>query len=68
MEEKNDTLLAYLLSKSINKKSGIFRLLHEWIERKSEKSKRACSSIRDFRVCEPFAHETNLRKKRSVIQ
>ena len=27
--EKNATLLAYLLSKSINKKGGIFRLLHE---------------------------------------
>ena len=27
--EKNATLLAYLLSKSINEQSGIFRLLHE---------------------------------------
>ena len=27
--EESDTLLAYLLSKSINKKGGIFRLLHE---------------------------------------
>ena len=52
--KKSPTLLAYLLSKLINEQGGNFHLLHEKIasrvERKSEKSKRACSSIRDFRV------------------
>ena len=41
--EKSAKLLAYLVSKLIDEQDGIFRLLHE-------KSKRACSSIRDFRV------------------
>ena len=30
--EKNDTLLAYLLSKSINEEGGIFRLLYEKLQ------------------------------------
>ena len=30
--EKNATLLAYLLSKSINEQGGIFRLLHEKLQ------------------------------------
>ena len=41
--EKSVTLLAYLLIELINKQGRIFCLLRE-------KSKRACSSIRDFRV------------------
>ena len=51
--EESDALLAYLLSKLINEQGGIFHLLHEnasRVERKSEKSKQACSSIRNFRV------------------
>ena len=47
--EKSAILLAYLLIKLINKQGGIFWLLHEKVERKSEKSKQACSSIKDFR-------------------
>ena len=45
--EKSAKLLAYLLSKLINEQGGIFHLLHKKlrasrVERKSEKSKRAC--------------------------
>ena len=44
--EKNPTLLAYLLSKSINEQGGIFRLLHEklragWNENLKNLSKHA---------------------------
>ena len=59
--EKSGTLLAYLLSKLINEQGGIFHFtkknnkraggkIASRGERKSGKSKRACSSIRDFRV------------------
>ena len=52
--EKSATLLAYLLSKLINEQGGNF-LFITWkivsrVERKSEKSMQACSSIRDLRV------------------
>ena len=51
---KNSTLPAFLLSKLINEQGGIF-LFITWkiasrVERKSEKFKRACISIREFRV------------------
>ena len=52
--EKIATLLAYLLSKLINKQGGNFSFtiwkIASRVERKSEKSKWACSSIKDFRV------------------
>ena len=51
--EKNSILPAFLLSKLINEQGGLFITwkISNMVERKSEKSKRACSSIRDFRVC-----------------
>ena len=52
--EKNYTLPAFLLIKLINEQGGIFFIIPlkiaSRVERKSEKSKQACSSIRDFRV------------------
>ena len=60
--EKSAIVLAYLLIKLINKQGGIFRLLHEKVERKSEKSKRPCSSIRDFRLNGTGRHECKLVK------
>ena len=60
--EKNANLLSYLLSKSINEQGGIFsfitRRIVSRVERKSEKIKQACFSIRDFRV-------TNMKLKLS---
>ena len=52
---KNSTLPAFLLSKLFNKRAGWNFLFITWkiasrVETKSEKSKQACSSIRDFRV------------------
>ena len=52
--EKNATLLAYLLSKSINKQGGMFRSLHEklqagWKGNLKNLSKHALL-FRDFRV------------------
>ena len=50
--EKKITLPAFLLSKLVNEQGGIiitWKIVNR-VERKSEKSKRACSSIRDFRV------------------
>ena len=48
--EKKITLPAFLLSKLINEQGGITWKIANRVERKSEKSKQACSSIRDFRV------------------
>ena len=52
--EKNYTLPAFLLIKLINEQGGIFFIIPlkiaSRVERKSEKSKQACSSIRDLRV------------------
>jgi hypothetical protein len=68
--EKSAILLAYLLIKLINKQGGIFCLLHEKVERKSEKSKQACSSIKDFRVCNHVSSNQKLEfsDSRFVIQ
>ena len=68
--EKSAILLAYLLIKLINKQGGIFCLLHEKVERKSEKSKQACSSIKDFRVCNHVSNNQKLEfsDSRFVIQ
>jgi hypothetical protein len=48
--EKNVTLLASSLSKSINEQGEIFRLLHEKLRAGWKKNLKTCSSIRDFRL------------------
>jgi hypothetical protein len=53
MKGKNAILLVYLISKSINEYVGIFRLLHKKLKvrwKKSNKTNRACSFIREFKL------------------